>query len=114
LRFANTAKEQKIHEIWDAGRIIKKLIVKRFDLESEAYRFEKTEIVRIGYNNLTNVSGGVVLEIDRSIHKARRFIVDMRIKSSRLKGHASILADALADEMQQNLDVFLSSHVVAK
>lgn len=109
LRFANTEKEQTIHDIWDARLSVGRVIVCRFKSEADALAFEKQEIARIGYANLTNISTGATAEIDRSICKAKRFVVEMTRKADLLSGSAAEAAKMLADEMQENLDVFLSA-----
>ena len=107
LRFANTEKEQTIHDIWDAKLSVGKVIVRRFSNEADALAFERMEIARIGYKNLTNISNGATAEIDRSICKAERFVIEMNRKAEMLSGSASETARMLANEMQENLNVFL-------
>lgn len=105
LRFANTEKESVIHDIWDAGLSVKKEIVARFNVEANAFQFEKSEIFRIGHANLTNVCGGGSGEIERSICKAEKFIIDMKAKAEIFTGKRRELALSLIAEMQENLEM---------
>ncbi len=104
LRFANTEKEQLIHEIWDSGMSVKRKIVKRFDCESKAYQHEKSEIFRIGHENLTNVSSGRQDEYLKSLAKASRFVTDMRERSKLLAGERKLACLSLINEMIKNIE----------
>lgn len=53
----------KIREIQASGHKIGKSVVRRFDLEQDAYDAEKAEIEAIGLANLTNVMPGGVYAI---------------------------------------------------
>ena len=105
LRFANTEKETVILEIWESGHNVVRSFVAWFHDEADAYQFEKTEIFRIGHENLTNAIGGVTAEIDRAICKAKWFISDMQSKAAILTGSSRDMAISLAAEMQENLDM---------
>jgi len=48
----------RIREIWDAGFAVVRETVRYFSNEQDAFAFERSLIVEIGIDNLTNVIGG--------------------------------------------------------
>lgn len=105
LRFANSEKESRIHEIWDSGKKVRRKKVKTFASESAALAFEKYEIERIGIENLTNISPGGEPAALKAKKRAEAFISRMSSALPFLVGSQKVNAMALIEEMKENLTI---------
>lgn len=103
LRFANSPKEALIHEIWMDGLEVERRIVQRFDVEAEAYVFEKQEIARIGLWNLTNLSKGGEPDALKAKRRAQQFVRILGKKLTTLSGAKREQAEGLLEEMAENI-----------
>jgi len=104
-RFFNIEKEQRILDILLDGFDVERKIVKRFEVESESYDYERQEIDRIGRKNLTNITSGRTSDTDRAIAKGVEFIKRMNLKISALSGSSKEIAISLRDEMSDNVNL---------
>ena len=103
LKFANSEKEQRIHDIWSEAKTVRKKVVAWFGTEAEAYTFEKIEINRIGIENLTNISNGSDPQALKALRRGEAFIHKMEMAIPKLCGKSKVSALALIIEMQENI-----------
>lgn len=101
----NAAKESRIHEIWRAGLEVKRVIVQTFTSEDAAYAFEKSEIFRIGIENLTNLSHGSEGSTTKSIARGEQFIENMTNALPKWRGSKKSAAKELIEEMKENVSI---------
>lgn len=109
LRFMNSEKEDVIHQIWDSGAEVQHAIVRRFENESQAYIFEKSEIERIGIENLTNLTNGGEPEAKKALARGERFVSRMSAMLPRLTQDRADICKRLIAEMEQNISVCRSA-----
>lgn len=105
LRFANSEKEQIIHEIWGEGLSVKRRIVKRFSNEQKAYHFEFQEIKRIGIENLTNIAKGGESQDIKAAAKAKATIALIKSRMKEMSCFDFYNARKLVSELEQALSV---------
>lgn len=105
MRFMNAEKEFTIREIWMAGLEVIRKIEKTFDLEAEAYIFEKQEIDRIGIDNLTNLSRGGEPEEVKAMRRGEAFIKKMNASMDGFSESQKILAMGLIREMEEAVNL---------
>lgn len=92
-----------IHDIWRSGMNVKKVIVSWFKGEDAAFAFEKSEIGRIGIENLTNLSKGGESEATKAIARGKQFIRNLEARMHTLDESKSIMAMNLILEMKENI-----------
>lgn len=103
LKFANSEKEQRIHDIWSEAKIVRKEVVAWFKSEAEAYSFEKMEIDRIGIENLTNISNGSDPQALKALRRGEAFIHKVELAIPNLCEKSKAAALVLIKEMQENI-----------
>lgn len=103
LRFANSEKEWRIHDIWSCGEKVRRKKVKEFSSESAALDFERPEIDRIGIENLTNISNGGEPAANKAQKRAMAFIEKHTRALPLLDENYKMIAKGLIEEMKENL-----------
>ena len=91
-RGVHSRKCHQIHDIWRSGHQVKKEVIQRYRLETEAYAAEKALIEQIGLNRLTNVYPGGIYFKDRKVIQK---VIDSRITEKELRKFVPTMAQTL-------------------